>query len=74
MEDYPRTILEFEERFNTDEACRQYLAQLRWPEGFRQGYRTLNRCPSKNLHQEVDTPAGDATFHNKALLGGVLLD
>jgi transposase-like protein len=33
--DYPTTILEFEDRFNTDEACRQYLARLRWPEGFR---------------------------------------
>lgn len=34
MEDYPRAILEFEERFATEEACRHYLAQLRWPEGF----------------------------------------
>jgi len=34
MEDYPRTILEFEERFSTEEACRRYLEQLRWPEGF----------------------------------------
>ena len=33
MEDFPRTILEFEERFATEEA-RPYLAQLRWPEGF----------------------------------------
>ena len=35
MEDYPRTVLEFEERFATEEACRAYLAQLRWPDGFR---------------------------------------
>ena len=35
MEDYPRTILEFESRFASDEACREYLFQLRWPEGFR---------------------------------------
>lgn len=34
MEDYPRTILEFEERFATEEACRQYLSNLRWPDGF----------------------------------------
>ncbi len=33
--DYPRTILEFEERFATEDACRKYLAQLRWPDGFR---------------------------------------
>jgi transposase-like protein len=35
MEDYPRDLLEFEERFATEEACRQYLASLRWPQGFR---------------------------------------
>jgi transposase-like protein len=34
VEDYPRTILEFEQRFATEEACRKYLFQLRWPEGF----------------------------------------
>lgn len=35
MEDYPRTILDFERRFATEEACREYLVRLRWPEGFR---------------------------------------
>ena len=34
MEDYPRTLLELERRFSTDDACREYLAQLRWPDGF----------------------------------------
>lgn len=34
MEDYPKTVLEFEQRFATEEACREYLRQLRWPEGF----------------------------------------
>ena len=38
MEDYPITLLEFEKRFATEEACRQYFFKLRWPEGF--------RCPS----------------------------
>ena len=33
-EDYPKTILDLERRFATDEACRAYLFQLRWPEGF----------------------------------------
>jgi len=33
-EDYPRAILEFEDRFRTEEACRDYLIGLRWPEGF----------------------------------------
>lgn len=35
MEDYPRTQLELEQRFATDEACKAYLAALRWPDGFR---------------------------------------
>ena len=35
MEDYPRTVQEFEQRFSTEEACRAYLVSLRWPEGFR---------------------------------------
>lgn len=34
-EDYPTNLIEFEKRFATEEACRAYLARLRWPEGFR---------------------------------------
>ena len=33
-EDYPRTLLDLERRFVDEEACRQYLFALRWPEGF----------------------------------------
>lgn len=35
MEDYPRDLTQFEARFATEEACRQYLFHLRWPDGFR---------------------------------------
>src|SRR5450432_3855436 len=35
MEDYPRTIQEFERRFSREENCRAYLVSLRWPDGFR---------------------------------------
>jgi transposase-like protein len=38
MEDYPRNLGDFEARFATEQACRDYLFLLRWPEGF--------RCPS----------------------------
>jgi transposase-like protein len=34
MENYPRTVLELEDRFSTEKACRDYLVQLRWPDGF----------------------------------------
>lgn len=35
MVDYPHTFAEFERRFATEEDCRAYLAQQRWPGGFR---------------------------------------
>jgi transposase-like protein len=34
MEDYPKTLPELEKRFSTEEHCRKYLFQLRWPDGF----------------------------------------
>jgi transposase-like protein len=41
-EDYPRTLLEFESRFSTDEACRAYLFALRWANGW-----ACPRCGSR---------------------------
>lgn len=38
MEDFPRTIMEFEKKFATEDACREYLFKIRWPDGF--------KCPS----------------------------
>lgn len=38
LTDFPANALEFEERFASEEACRDYLMRLRWPSGF--------RCPS----------------------------
>jgi hypothetical protein len=35
MEEYPRNLSEFESQFATEQACRDYLFRLRWPEGFR---------------------------------------
>lgn len=33
--DYPRTLSEFDRRFGSEQACREYVVALRWPEGFR---------------------------------------
>jgi len=33
-EDYPKTLLELERRFASEDACREYLTELRWPSGF----------------------------------------
>ena len=35
MKEYPRNLTEFEALFATEEACREYLYRLRWPDGFR---------------------------------------
>jgi hypothetical protein len=35
FEEYPRNLIELEANFSTEAACREYLARLRWPEGFR---------------------------------------
>jgi transposase-like protein len=40
MTDYPQTVLEFNERFHDEAACRAYLELIRWPEGPR-----CPRCP-----------------------------
>jgi transposase-like protein/ribosomal protein L37AE/L43A len=63
MEDYPRTLLEFEQRFNSEQACRDYLFQLRWPDGFRcprcqhqhawQTERGLYHCKHCNFQTSV---------------------
>jgi len=50
MEDYPRSLRDFEARFSTDAACRQYLAALRWPEGF--------ACPACGAQESWSTARG----------------
>jgi len=34
MEEYPKTLAEFDREFSTEEACARYLFRLRWPDGF----------------------------------------
>jgi transposase-like protein len=50
MAEYPGTIVEFEERFHCDDACREYLFALRWPEGF--------RCPRCDFNSAWRTSRG----------------
>lgn len=42
MEDYPRTLTEFEDRFGTEQSCLAYVSALRWPAGF-----VCPRCDSQ---------------------------
>ncbi len=34
MDNYPKTLVGFRDRFNTEDACLQYLASIRWPQGY----------------------------------------
>lgn len=65
-ETYPRSLSEFEGLFGSEQACRDYLMRLRWPEGFRcpgcggSGFwmsrRGLRIC--RNCEQQVSVTAG----------------
>jgi len=35
MADYPRTLPDFQQQFSDEAHCAEYLAKLRWPDGFR---------------------------------------
>jgi ISXO2-like transposase domain/Transposase zinc-ribbon domain len=35
MAEFPRSLIEFQRRFPDERACASYLAQMRWPDGFR---------------------------------------
>jgi len=35
MENFPKNLTEFRERFSTEESCIDYLISLRWPDGFK---------------------------------------
>src|SRR5512144_1591805 len=35
MAEFPRSLIEFQRRFPDERACAAYLAQARWPDGFR---------------------------------------
>lgn len=70
-EDYPRTLMELERRFSTDEACVQYLAGLRWPDGF--------RCPGCGGARAWHTARGlwacrDCTRHTSVTAGTIFAD
>lgn len=47
--DFPTTVLEFQDRFGTDEAARGYLTACRWPDGFR-----CPGCPSTRAYPRSD--------------------
>lgn len=71
MEDYPRNINELEARFSTEEACRAYLFQLRWPEGFR-----CPRCGGSKAwpFRSVRLECGDCGHQTSVTAGTIFQD
>ena len=71
MEDYPKTLLEFRDRFSTEEACLEYLMLLRWPTGIECpvcGHRELRRTTRglfecRKCKHQMSVTAG-TIFHN----------
>ena len=50
MSEYPMTFDEFNKQFQTEEQCRKYLYQLRWPEGF-----VCPKCGNRKVWTKGDT-------------------
>jgi transposase-like protein len=50
VENFPRTVLEFNDMFSSEDACRAYLLELRWPDGFKCPHCSHNLAwPTKRL-------------------------
>jgi transposase-like protein len=75
--DYPKTALDFQRRFSTEEACAEYLFKSRWPEGFvcprcegTKGYfiasRKLVECAA--CHAQTSLTAGTVMHNTKTPL------
>ena len=75
--DFPRTLAEFQRRFTTDDECRRYLVDCRWPEGYQcprcghaQAYelstRGLLQC--KSCRHQVSVTAGTVLHRTRVPL------
>jgi len=68
--DYPRSIVEFQRRFPDEEACRRYLFESRWPEGYR-----CPRCGSPTafaLERRLLWQCADCRYQVSVTAGTVL--
>jgi transposase-like protein len=74
---FPKTLREFQSKFATEQACQQYLATCRWPEGFvcprcgnRRAYELvkLRRWQCTNCRHQVSLTAGTILHNTKTPL------
>lgn len=67
---FPKSLLQFQSEFATEEACQQYLAVCRWPDGFvcpRCGHRHAYNVEKQRLRQCA------ACRHQVSLTSGTVL-
>ena len=71
MEDFPRDLPEFEARFSTEAACREYLFRLRWPDGFR-----CPRCAGRKSWplREVLLQCASCSYQSSVTAGTIFQD
>lgn len=60
MQQKPLSLLQFQRKFGTEEACRKHLFRLRWPEGF--------RCPRCNIIRPISSAAATSTIAGPAAI------
>jgi len=70
MEEYPKNLMYLERSFATEDACREYLFRLRWPQGF--------RCPACD-HAEAWTLKGGllkcrGCGHKASVIAGTIFE
>jgi transposase-like protein len=66
--EYPKNQIEFERQFPNEESCRQYLMNLRWPEGFQ-----CPKCGAKeSWNKSRDRIVCAGCHHETSVLAGTL--
>lgn len=75
--DFPRTLSEFQKRFGTEEDCRGYLVECRWPDGYRcprcghpesYGLNTRLLLQCKSCRHQVSATAGTVLHRTRVPL------
>jgi transposase-like protein len=71
IDGFPRNLMEFMERFATNEACLEYLRAVRWPHGFvcpqcggREGWPTARETVYCGGCKRQTTPTAGTILHN----------
>src|SRR5437660_2413058 len=67
---FPKTLREFQSKFASEEACQQYLAACRWPDGF-----VCPRCGNRRAYELVTLRRSQCTRcrHQSSLTGETIL-